>query len=210
MEQNGEETKEVQTFTDQDNLTEVKLVQKKMKGKTKSVNRNKTIECKVCFRKMRSDNLKQHMKTHENLFTLTVKEDEMRKEIRRIKQARDEREKQGYAIRKIAEEEGITLEACGISLEDCGINPTNTLTPPLIQNQSEEDLEQIMLKNNRQHQEMIERGKRITDIMLRRNISEGSLTREHKHALDLYRKERSLQDFSEVDLKTRSFSVPMS
>ena len=174
MEQNGEETKEVQTFTDQDNLTEVKLVQKKMKGQAKSVNRNKTVECKVCFRKMRSDHLKQHMKTHLKIFTL--KEEEMREEIKEIIHIRNERRNHERAIQKIADEEGI-------SPENCGINVSNTLPQDEV---SEKDEKEAMNKDHQRHQRMIERGKRISNIMNRENIGEGSLSGERKHALDLY------------------------
>ena len=91
---------------DEVNSTELTLVKKEKTGKTKSrsADRHKTIECTVCFRKMRTDHLIRHMRTHQKIFTL--KEDEMRNEIRRFKQVRDERENQERATQKIAEEEG--------------------------------------------------------------------------------------------------------
>ena len=116
------------------------------------------------------------MLTHQKLFT--VPEGEMREEIRRRKQVRHTREKQEQIIRKIAEEEGLHLEYCGINV------PNNTLN----QDKAEEDLEEIMLKNNRQYQDMIECGNKIATVMSKGDVCEGSLTREHKHALDLYRK----------------------
>jgi len=161
---------------DEVNSTELTLVKKEKTGKTKSrsADRHKTIECTVCFRKMRTDHLIRHMRTHQKIFTL--KEDEMRNEIRRFKQVRDERENQERATQKIADEEGI-------SPENCGINPTNTLPHHEI---SEKEEKESMCKDHHKHQSLIERGKRITDIMIAENISEGSLTRDRKYALDLY------------------------
>ena len=183
MEQSREEkTQEAeQVLTDEVKISPSRnddAKKKRVRIKTK----NKQVECKVCFRNMRSDHLTRHMRTHEILFT--GGEDEMREEIRRIKQVRDERENQERAIQKMAEEEGI-------SLENCGINVPNTLPQGEI---SEKEEKEGMCKDHHQHQRLIERGKRITNIMIIENISEGSLTRERKHALDLYRKERSLQD----------------
>ena len=190
MKQVGEETKEEgQAVNNQDKPTEeVEIGQENAKGKAKSRsgNRNKQVDCKVCHRKMRSDAFKRHMFTHQKIITL--EEDEMREEIRRRKQERDTGEERRRIARRIADEEGISLEDCGLDVSNNTLNQGR-----------EEDLEEIMLKNNQSYQEMIERGKRITGIIRKGTVCEGSLSREHKHALDLYRKERSLQFFLKLN-----------
>ena len=49
-----------------------------------SKDRHKQVECKVCLRKMRSNNLKRHMLKHREIYTLD--EDVIRDEIKRPKQ----------------------------------------------------------------------------------------------------------------------------
>ena len=116
MEQNGEETQEGQQFTDQ------------APTKAQSLNRNKQVECKVCFRKMRSDTVKRHMQTHQelmecvvcvrkvhaNLFKRhmlkhrklhTLDENEMRDEIKWRKQSRENRTECELLIRQIGGED---------------------------------------------------------------------------------------------------------
>ena len=53
------------------------------KPKPQSTDRHKQVECKVCLRKMLSNNLKQHMLKHRELHSLD--KDEIREEIKRRK-----------------------------------------------------------------------------------------------------------------------------
>ena len=53
--------------------------------KSLSTDRHKQVECKVCLRKMRSNNLKRHMLKHRKIHTLD--EGEIRDEIKRRKQS---------------------------------------------------------------------------------------------------------------------------
>ena len=192
MKQSGEGKKEEQQqIRDEDKPTEGELIQENVKRETnprsenvkakKTANRNKQAECKVCCRKIRSDNLTRHMKTHQKL--LTVEENDMREEIRRRNQLRHMREEH-------EREEGLPSEYCDINVPNDKLN----------QDETEEDLNE-MLKDKLRYKEMIERGGRIASYIIENDVPEGSLTRERKHALDLYRKERSLQDFSEAELK---------
>ena len=74
-EQSGEETQEVQQeFRDQDKPTYVELGQENAKGKAnpRSADRYKQVECKGCFRKMRSNHLKRHMRTHPKVMECKV------------------------------------------------------------------------------------------------------------------------------------------
>ena len=71
MEQIAEEAKEeVQVVNNQDKLTKVKAGQQKSKGEATSrcANRHKQVECNVCYRKMKSNNLTRHMKIHQKLY----------------------------------------------------------------------------------------------------------------------------------------------
>ena len=86
---------------------------KLMEMHSRSVDRHKVMECKVCLRKMRSNTLQRHMKTHQTLFT--VGEDEVRKEIKQIKQLHENRTEREQFIRQVAGEEGILPEKCGIN-----------------------------------------------------------------------------------------------
>ena len=67
----------------------------------------------------------------------------------------------------------------------------------LNQEQTEEEEEEDMFKDYQSYQQMIARGRRITAIIRKGPICEGSLSCVRKQALDLYRKEMSLQDFSQ-------------
>ena len=193
MEKSGVETQQVQqVFTDEDEKSlssNDKYHGNAKKKRIRTKTRNKPVECKVCLQKMRSDTLKRHMQKHQKLFNL--KEGDMREEIIRRKQLRYVREEQEQLIRKVAKEEGLPLEYCGIDVPDV-LNQ---------EEETEKEDKEGMVKDYHQHLRLIERGKRITNIMITENISEGSLSRERKHALDIYRKERSLHDFSEVELK---------
>ena len=51
--------------------------------KLRSKDRHKTIECSTCLRKMKSQNLKRHMKTHRDIHHL--EDNELRNEIKRRK-----------------------------------------------------------------------------------------------------------------------------
>ena len=59
-----------------------------------------------------------------------------------------------------------------------------------------------MLRDNQHYLEKIERGEGIANIINKGTIREGSLSRERKEALYLYRKEQQLCDLSEADLRS--------
>ena len=60
-------------------VAETSAVQEDIVTKSRSADRHKRVECKVCFRKMRSNNIKRHMKTHKKLLNQV----EMHEEIER-------------------------------------------------------------------------------------------------------------------------------
>ena len=73
-----------------------------------SKDRHKQVECKVCLRKMRSNNLKRHMLKHRELYTLD--EEEIRDEIKRRKKILETKEDREQLVRQIAVEEGLQPE----------------------------------------------------------------------------------------------------
>ena len=87
-----------------------------LQQKTQSAERNKQVECHVCLRKMRSDNLKRHMSKHRELHTLD--EEEIRGEIKRRKKLQETREGREQLVRQIADEEGLPPGYCDIGTSD--------------------------------------------------------------------------------------------
>ena len=77
-------------------------------SKSRSLDRHKQVECKVCLRNMLSNNLKRHMLKHRELHELD--EDEIRGEIKRRKELRETRQEREQLVKEIAAEEGFPLE----------------------------------------------------------------------------------------------------
>jgi len=75
----------------------------------KSVNdRHVQVECTVCFSKMRSDNLKRHMRKHRDLYSLA--ENDMREEIQERKRQYENRMEKIRMVKEIAQQEEAPLE----------------------------------------------------------------------------------------------------
>ena len=70
--------------------------------------RHAQVECTVCFRKMRSNNLKRHMRKHRDLYSLDEKD--MREEIKERKRQYENREERTQLAREIAQQENAPLE----------------------------------------------------------------------------------------------------
>ena len=154
------------------------------RARTETKNKNKQVECKICLRKMRSDNLKRHMHTHQKLYTL--EDVEMREELKRRKQLREVREEQERVIRKIAEEENVPLEWC-----DLGESDAVSLTI----------VEKELMDDEEMHKKKIERGKMICNILEDGNVEEDSLSRCNKDALRLYRKRMPRRHLNNAQLR---------
>ena len=78
-------------------------------SKLRSSDRHREVECKICLRGMRSNNLKRHMLKHQNLYDLD--EEEIRSEIKRRKKLGETREEQEQLINQVADEEGYVYES---------------------------------------------------------------------------------------------------
>ena len=147
-----------------------------------SDNRHKMVRCTICSRDMRSDTLKRHMKTHEDL--LTMSKEEVCNELRARHTAQSKREERRQEIEEIANKEGIPI-ACYKEI----------VKEPLF---GEEELREDLLKDNQQYLEKIEIGKMISAILDEGIILEGSLSKDRKIALDLYVKQRPRFDIASI------------
>ena len=94
-------------------------------------NRNKKMQCKVCGRSVRSDNMKRHARTHQDI--LTMSEDEAREELRRRNESFLEREEKIQKLEEIAHQEEIDSSNC------LDTTPTPVIT---------QSLEEELLKEN--------------------------------------------------------------
>ena len=64
-------------------------------------NRNKTIKCDVCYKFMRSDNLKRHKETHKNL--LSLHDDEIKEELKTRQEIKKKQAEKLQRIQEIAQ-----------------------------------------------------------------------------------------------------------
>ena len=152
-----------------------------------STNRHKTVRCIICSKCMRSDHLKRHMETHKDITSMT--NDEARDELRARHAAQIQREERRQEIEEIAHKEGIPVDLCKEIIE----------APPVLFD--EEKLREYLLKNNQLYLEKIELGKKIAAIIDEGIIREESLTKDHKIALDLHRKQRPQFDITSAQLR---------
>ena len=137
------------------------------------MDRRKKIQCKVCGRCIRSDNIKRHARTHQDI--LTMSEDEAREELRRRNDNFLDREEKYQKLEEIAQQEGIDISNC-----------IETQSSPALTQSLEEEL----LKENQDHLNKLELGKQIAQIINKGTILEESLSRDRKYSLDLYRKQK--------------------
>ena len=146
--------------------------------------RHTQVECTVCFRIMRSNNLKRHMRKHRDLYSLD--EEALREEIKERKRKYEDREKRKHLVLEIIEQEQVPLECCEIS------STTNLRTSTLRQD---------MLQDNQDYLDKIELGKQIIVIINEGVVKEESLSKSRKEALHLYRKQTPMRNMIQVELR---------
>ena len=149
-----------------------------------SGNRNKILKCKLCFRSMRSDTLKRHMKTHQKLHALD--EEEMRNEIKRRKKLYKTKEERVKLMKKVIEEEHLPLECVDENELD-----SNSLMC----------LEKEMEQDDTSYEEKLQRGKEVCNIMGKRGFRQESLSRNNMEALIAYRKQKPERKLDNVVLR---------
>ena len=152
--------------------------------KSRSTDRHKQAECKVCLRNMRSNTLKRHMLKHRELHTLD--ENEIHDEIKRRKKLRETREEREQLVRKIAEEEGLPLEYCDIEVLDA-LKPVS--------------IEKLLLDDDQIYSRKIENGRIISNVLEKGIVREDSLSKDNREVLKLYRKQMSMRNLSCTELR---------
>ena len=146
-------------------------------------NRNSSVQCTVCKKWLRSDNLKRHLKTHADLLELS--EDKLKEELRSRHAHQLEREAKQQQIKEIANAEGLPIPQ---EIQD---------TQPL----DKDDLREVLSRNNQRYLEKIELGKNISTILDEGVVQEDSLSKEHRSALEIYRRQEPRCDISAVQLR---------
>ena len=149
--------------------------------------KHKMTRCKICTKSVRSDHVKRHQRTHKD-FNLMSK-DEAREELRARHEAGVKREEKRQQIEEIAREEGIPLEYC----TDITSSSSAALT--------DIELEDFLLQNARIYRNKVELGEKVATILDKGVVPEESLPKEHKDALDLYRKQRPCMNLQTVHLR---------
>ena len=146
--------------------------------------RHKKMQCKVCGRCIRSDNMKRHSRTHQDI--LTMAEDEAREELRRRNESFLEREEKIQKLEEIAHQEEIDISNC------LDTTPTPVIT---------QSLEEELLKENQDYLDRLELGKQIARIINKGTVLEESLSRDRKNALELYRKQKPCINIQKAHLR---------
>ena len=139
---------------------DVRLRNKRVRTETT----NKQVKCKVCLRKMRSDNLKRHMLKHRKLHSLN--EDEIHEEVKRRKKLRETIQEQ--LVRQIADEEGLPPSIVRLKL----------LMLTLI------SVEKELMDDDQIYTRKIERGKIISNTLERDGAREDSFSKNNREVLN--------------------------
>ena len=164
--------------------------------KIKMSNRNKRSQCTICKGWMRSDHLERHMKTHQDI--LDLPDDQLEEELR--SRHEDELAKEVKRQRVVN-----TAKDLGLSVPE-EVKESESL--------DKDDLRELLSRNNHLYLEQIELGKNISSILDEGVVREESLTKEHKHALDIFRRQESRCDISAMHLRPwqeealKLFNVP--
>ena len=146
----------------------------------KSKNRNKTVRCAICSKDMSSAHLNRHMRSHKDILSLT--EDEVRDELRARHGNEKLREERRQRIKEIADEENIPINLCN----------------DVIVNDSSQTLRENLLQGNQAYLKKVDLGRDIAVIIDEGDVREESLTKAHKEALDLYRKQMPRIDIEAI------------
>ena len=138
------------------------------------MDQHKKVRCLVCGRCMRSDHLERHMNTHKELLPM-IEEEEAHAGIREHHTAEIEPGAKRQKPTDLAPQEGAPVPK-----EPMQTSPAFNF----------ENLEESLLKNNREYLKKIEMGMKIAIMIDDEDIYEESLQKDHKLALELYRESR--------------------
>ena len=149
------------------------------------INRHKHIHCSICGKSMRSDHMKRHTRTHEDISFLPEEEALQKLRIRHEVQIQQEEKRQ--KLEEIALQEGIPIALC-----------VDTTTPSILDLRN---LEEQLLRDNQIYLDKIELGTQIAIIIGKGTVREESLANHHKEALELYRKQKPRIDIQSIQLR---------
>ena len=136
----------------------------------------KKVECTICFKTMRSDTLKRHMKQHKDLYLLD--EDEARQEIVLRKKIRREQETKQLNLERIANEEGASVECIEQDTKLHGLTPL-----PSIDN---DEVHRRLLFAQREYDQKLMLGKRVYETLVKGVVKEESLAKQYRTAMEAY------------------------
>ncbi len=172
-----------------------------------SSNRNKQVQCTVCYKSMRSDHLKRHTRKHENI--LDRPEEEWREELRKIctedKIQKDKRKR----LKEIAHQEEVPADILNNILQPPP-PPSLNIKALLDTLQYDDDndnidntepLEESLRQAQKHYLDTIDLGRQINDFVNKGVVCEDALDKHYKDALQLYRKQKPTRDLSEVKLR---------
>ena len=114
---------------------------------SRSRNRNKMFQCKICDKSVRSDNLRRHLRTHKNLMTASTKES--CEEIRARYMATLER---GEKQKEVCQE-GVPSDSC---------TEATSSSPAAL---ADTDFRDFLLQNSRIYRDSIDLGEKVADIL---------------------------------------------
>ena len=149
--------------------------------------KHKMVRCKICAKSVRSDHIKRHQRTHKDFHSMS--KDEAREELRARYEAGVKREEKRQQIEEIAREEGIPLTYY------TNVAPSSSVALTDI------ELEDFLLQNARVYRNSVELGKKVAAVLDKGVVPEESLPKEHKDALDLYRKQKPCMNLQTVHLR---------
>ena len=132
---------------------------------------------------MRSDNPSSHRKTEKDLLSLA--DEEIEQELRSRHEARVAQQAKRQKVASIAESLGVSIP------EELNERQLDV----------EETLHQQLLNNKKLYLERIAIGEQISKHLIDDAIPEESLSKDHKYALDLYRKQQVRVDITSVKLR---------
>ncbi len=76
------------------------------------------------------------------------------------------------------------------------------ITPSIsLQAQPKESVKEEMLRRNEEYLEKMDIGRQVYEVLQEGVVKEGSLSLKHKESLDLYRKERSVMNLEDIQLR---------
>ena len=140
-------------------------------------------QCSICKRWMRSDKLKGHSQVHKDL--LDLPEDQLADELRARHDVQQEKEEKRQQVVETAQSLGLAI-------------PEEVKKSEAF---DKKDLRSKLENLNKVYLERVRYGEEISNILCEGEINEECLTKEHKHALDLYRQKRLRLDIDEVILR---------